>query len=292
MAPDVEMSPGRERTEVLRVDALTRNYGNGPVLDGLSFSLRGGETLAVIGPSGCGKSTLLYLLAGLDAPQRGGVTLRTAHGGPPRVAIILQDYGLFPWKTVWENVALPLQLNRTPRAGLSEAVRAMLAELQLEGLEERYPDQLSGGQRQRVAIGRALITTPDILLMDEPFSSLDAITREQMQNLVLDLWQRRNLTSVLVTHSVSEAAFLGKYVMVLGGAPARMTLWLDNPWFGDPDCRGRKGYFAVTRRIYEALASNGHGEAAMDTKTGRTSGDMVRSNAGAPESGGSGTCAS
>ena len=247
---------------VLRVRGLTRDYGGGPVLSDLSFGLAAGDSLAVIGPSGCGKSTLLYLLAGLDAPQSGSVALSGQGGKDPRVAIILQDYGLFPWKTVWENIALPLELAGRSRQERQRAVTAMLNELQLEGLEARYPDQLSGGQRQRVAIGRALVTGPDILLMDEPFSSLDAITREQMQNLVLHLWQRRRMTFVLVTHSVSEAAFLGKRVMVLGGSPARMTLWLDNPLFGDPDCRAREEYFALTRTIYGALAQNGEAACA------------------------------
>ena len=246
----------------LRVQDLTRDYGDGPVLDRLSFGLAPGDSLAVIGPSGCGKSTLLYLLAGLDAPQGGRVSLTGSGGKEPRVAIILQDYGLFPWKTVWENIALPLELAGGSKKETAVTVAAMLNELQLEGLESRYPDQLSGGQRQRVAIGRALVTGPDILLMDEPFSSLDAITREQMQNLVLDLWQRRRMTFVLVTHSVAEAAFLGKRVMVLGGAPARMTLWLDNPLFGDPDCRAREEYFALTRTIYGALARNGEAACA------------------------------
>ncbi len=236
------------------VRGLARDYGQGPVLEDLSFHLAAGETLAVIGPSGCGKSTLLYLLAGLDAPQSGQVRLGGGSGKKPKVAFILQDYGLFPWKNVWENIALPLELAGVSRARQKIAVRAMLAELQLEGLDNRYPEQLSGGQRQRVAIGRALVTDPEILLMDEPFSSLDAITREQMQNVFLALWRRRKLSSVLVTHSVSEAAFLGKYVMALGGTPARKLLWLENPWFGDPDCRGREGYFAVTQQIYAALA--------------------------------------
>jgi NitT/TauT family transport system ATP-binding protein len=249
--------PGAAPETRVAVANIRRDYGQGPVLDNLSFTLAAGETLAVIGPSGCGKSSLLYLLAGLAEPQAGAVTMRGPHGDRPRIAFILQDYGLFPWKSVWENVALPLELAGTPRAEQKSAVAAMLAELQLDGLDKRYPDQLSGGQRQRVAVGRALVTSPDILLMDEPFSSLDAITREQMQNLILQLWRRRKLTTALVTHSVSEAAFLGKYVMVLGGRPARSRLWLENPWFGDPDCRGQEGFFDVTRRIYQALAQNG-----------------------------------
>lgn len=241
----------------LGVEGLMRDYGQGPVLDNLSFTLTKGDSLAVIGPSGCGKSTLLYLLAGLDLPQAGSVTMAGETGEKPRIAFILQDYGLFPWKTVWENVALPLELAGVNRKEQARAVSAMLHELQMDGLEKRYPQQLSGGQRQRVAIGRALVTRPDILLMDEPFSSLDAITREQMQNLILTLWQRRNFTYVLVTHSVSEAAFLGKYAMVMGGRPARTTLWLRNPCFGDPESRSREDYFAITRQIYDALERNG-----------------------------------
>ena len=255
-------SSGAPVPPAVEVRNLLRDYGQGPVIDGLSFSLGRGESLAVIGPSGCGKSTLLYLLAGLDQPQAGGVLMRGPEGAKPRIAFILQDYGLFPWKTVWENIALPLELAGIPHREQAGAVKGMLQELQIDGLEDRFPDQLSGGQRQRVAIGRALVTRPDILLMDEPFSSLDAITREQMQNLILALWQSRNFTYALVTHSVSEAAFLGKYVMTLGGKPARMTLWLENPWFGDPDSRSREGYFTVTRKIYDALASNGYESSA------------------------------
>ena len=125
----------------------------------------------------------------------------------------------------------------------------MLDELGLTGLGPRYPVQLSGGQRQRVAIGRALITDPDILLMDEPFSSLDALTREHLQRTVLSLWRRRRPTCVLVTHNVPEAVFLGRRVMVLSGRPARKTLWLDNPRFGEEGAA-----FEETRRVYEALS--------------------------------------
>ena len=119
----------------------------------------------------------------------------------------------------------------------------MLEELGLGGLGMRYPAQLSGGQRQRVAIGRALITDPDILLMDEPFSSLDALTREHLQTTVLSLWQRRRPTCVLVTHNVPEAVFLGKHVM-----------WLENPCFGDADPRGEERYFSLTKKVYAALS--------------------------------------
>ena len=239
----------------IAVRDLSKGYGEGPVLDGLSFDLPDGETLSVIGPSGCGKSTLLYLLAGLDKPDRG--TVRTGDVGRRdngRISFILQDYGLFPWKTVRENLALPLELQGLSSDRRREAVAAMLEELGLAGLGERYPAQLSGGQRQRIAIGRALITDPDILLMDEPFSSLDALTREHLQTTVLSLWQRRRPTCVLVTHNVPEAVFLGKHVMVMNGRPARNVMWLENPCFGDAEARGEDRYFTLTKRVYAALS--------------------------------------
>ena len=257
------IGPKRPQRDVeaadIQVEGLCRDYGGVPVLADLSFTLPKGETLAVIGPSGCGKSTLLYLLAGLDTPTRGHIRM----GGTPRanrkqgrIAFVLQDYGLFPWKTVEDNLALPLALHGVPASAQKEAVRDMLEELGLSGLEDRYPIQLSGGQRQRIAIGRALITEPEILLMDEPFSSLDALTREHLQSTVLSLWQRRRPTCVLVTHNVAEAVFLGKHVMVLNGHPARRVLWLDNPCFGNASCQDRDVHFALTRQIYEALTEN------------------------------------
>ncbi|MEI3479455.1 MAG: ABC transporter ATP-binding protein [Bilophila sp.] len=163
-------------------------------------------------------------LAGLDKADRGTVSTGGRDGKTGNISFILQDYGLFPWKTVAENLALPLDLRGEGRTRRREAVAAMLDELGLTGLGPRYPVQLSGGQRQRVAIGRALITDPDILLMDEPFSSLDALTREHLQRTVLSLWRRRRPTCVLVTHNVPEAVFLGRRVMVLSGRPARKTL--------------------------------------------------------------------
>lgn len=256
---------GADRTphggRALRVRDLRKDYGQGAVFDGLSFSLAGGETLSVIGPSGCGKSTLLTLLAGLDSPS-GGEAVVEGPGGPGRVAYILQDYGLFPWKTVADNVGLPLRLAGAGRGERRARTAAVLEEMGLTGLGGRYPAQLSGGQRQRVAIARALITDPELLLMDEPFSSLDALTRARLQNTVLALWRRRRPTCVLVTHNVEEAVFLGRHIMVLNGRPARKVLWLTNPCFGEPEARSREAYFELTRRVYAALALAGEAEEA------------------------------
>ena len=220
----------------IAVRDLSKGYGEGPVLDGLSFDLPSGETLSVIGPSGCGKSTLLYLLAGLDKPDRGTVsTGEVSRRDKGRISFILQDYGLFPWKTVQENLSLPLELQGVAPSTRRKAVADMLDELGLGGLGMRYPVQLSGGQRQRVAIGRAL-------------------TREHLQTTVLSLWQRRRPTCVLVTHNVPEAVFLGKHVMVMNGHPARNVMWLENPCFGDADPRGEERYFSLTKKVYAALS--------------------------------------
>lgn len=282
----------------IEVRGLSKAYGGGLVLNELDFSLNRGETLAVIGPSGCGKSTLLYLLAGLKCPDAGTVRLGTcsaqkAQPGAgmvtmpqdsksPDVAFILQDYGLFPWKTVAANLSLPLELRGVPAAERQTAMAAMLEELRLNGLEDRFPVQLSGGQRQRVAIGRALITRPDILLMDEPFSSLDALTREHLQALMLELWQRRKPTCVLVTHNVAEALFLGHHIMVLHDhnersenpeSPAQQALWLDNPCFGHTE--GHPAYASLIRQIRDGLGGKDEeswkAEAANDSVQGEGS---------------------
>jgi len=175
----------------------------------------------VVGPSGCGKTTLLSLIAGLARPNDGKLHVA---GKPvelyrPGTALIMQDYGLLPWKTVRENVALGLMIRHLP---LDRADQA-LSEVGLADLASRWPHQLSGGQRQRVAIARSLALDPDLLLMDEPFSALDALTREEMQEMLLQLWQRHKTSIVLVTHSITEAVYLGQQIIVLSPLPGRVV---------------------------------------------------------------------
>lgn len=235
--------------DMLRVAALGKSFGPHCVLTDISFSLPAGSSLSVIGPSGCGKSTLLSIIAGLTRADAGAALMPSSW----KTAFILQDYGLFPWKSVRDNLALPLQLRGVGRRERADAVASMLKELGLEGLEQRFPVQLSGGQRQRVAIGRALISRPDLLLMDEPFAALDAITREHLQNLLLDVWQRRRMSFLLITHNVAEAVFLGRYIMVMGGSPATKKLWLENPCFGNASSRNSDAYFSLVRKVHQAL---------------------------------------
>lgn len=227
---------------------INKIYNNTLILDNLSFKIPAGETLSIIGPSGCGKTTLLYILSGLEKATSGDVSLYSK-----KIAFILQDYGLFPWKTVEENILLPLLLQSTPITEQKKALKEMLEELQLVGLEKRYPIQLSGGQRQRVAIGRALVTKPDILLMDEPFCSLDAITRERLQNTLLQIWQHRKITFVLVTHDIIEATFLGKYIMVLKPTPSPSMYWIENSTFSTENCRNHETFFKITSKLQQLL---------------------------------------
>ena len=237
------------------VQHLALSYPQGRVLEDISFSVPAGGTLAIAGPSGCGKSTLLSLLAGLLEPESGVISLMGRQSGKPvRTAFVMQDFGLFPWKTVQDNLVLPLKLAGVSGKEARERAYVMLEELGLRSVAGRFPLSLSGGQRQRVALGRALITDPEVLLLDEPFSALDALTREYLQQLVYELWTRRGFTCVLVTHSIEEAVFLGQHVMALRGTPARCVLWADNPAFGaHQDSRSLPEAAMLAARIRRAL---------------------------------------
>ncbi len=203
-----------------------------PLFRDFSWQIKPGEAWSVIGPSGCGKSTLLYLLTGLRQPLAGSVRVDGNPVGKPHpgstTGLILQDYGLLPWATVWDNVRLGLQLRGIPRARQDEQVAFWLERLDIAALREHYPAQLSGGQRQRTAIARTLVFQPNLLLMDEPFNSLDAMTRERLQNVVLELIEEHGLTTVLVTHNIEEAVFLGQRVLVLTRPPTTATTAFDN----------------------------------------------------------------
>lgn len=187
------------------------------VFKNLSFEVSSGIPLSVIGPSGCGKTTLLYLLSGLKKPEGGEILFRgeRLHGNRREIALVLQHYGLLPWKTVFQNASLGLRIRGFSKEKIREIVLPILQELAIDHLVDRFPNQLSGGEKQRVAIARALALRPSLLLLDEPFSSLDAFTREHLQNLILTICQQKGLALVHVTHSIEEAVFLGEKVLVM-----------------------------------------------------------------------------
>ncbi len=213
--------------------ALTFRRSDGPLLalDGVSLDVEPGEIVALIGPNGSGKSTLLRAIAGLLTPDRGGVTLdgRPVTEPDPAVGLVFQEPRLLPWRSVAANIAYPLELAGWPRARRDTRVSELLELVGLEGAAGARPSQLSGGMRQRVALARALALEPRVLLLDEPFSALDALTRERLNVELLDLWARTATTGIVVTHSIPEAIFLADRVIVLSARPGRVLADLPVP---------------------------------------------------------------
>ena len=194
-------------------------------LKNLDFEIYDGEFVSVVGQSGCGKSTLLKVLAGLLPYSAGSVELngKPLRGPSPQAAVVFQSPVLLPWRTVIENLMLPVEVMSLERKAHRARARELLQLVGLEGFENKYPFELSGGMQQRVAISRALIYDPELLLMDEPFGALDAMTRETMNLELLRIWQERRKTVVFVTHSIPEAAFLADQVVVLTPRPGRVA---------------------------------------------------------------------
>ncbi|MFI5261547.1 MAG: ABC transporter ATP-binding protein [Candidatus Limnocylindrales bacterium] len=195
------------------------------MLDDVSFDVGTREIVAIVGPNGCGKSTLLRVIGGLLPPDLGSVELagRTVSGPDPRVGFVFQDARLLPWASIADNVAFPLRVAGRPRAEQVARAALLLALVDVAPFAEARPHQLSGGMRQRAAIARALALEPAVLLMDEPFSALDALTRERFGGELLRIWERTATTIVLVTHSIAEAVFLADRVLVLSPRPGHVV---------------------------------------------------------------------
>jgi NitT/TauT family transport system ATP-binding protein len=202
---------------------FSENGGGGLVaLDGVSFSVCPREFICVLGPSGSGKTTLLRILAGLLPPTAGHVNFS---GGPtPRIGFVFQQANLMPWRTVLQNILLPLEVENLPADAARAKAREMVELVGLQGFEDSFPRDLSGGMAQRVALARALIHDPDILLLDEPFGSLDALTRERMWTELSRIWQVKQKTVLMVTHSIGESLFLADRVLVLTARPGKVKL--------------------------------------------------------------------
>jgi NitT/TauT family transport system ATP-binding protein len=198
----------------------------------VSFAVPRGQFVAILGPSGCGKSTLLMMVGGLEAVTAGRITVDGTPMAGPRtsIGIMFQDSTLLPWKSAIDNVLFPIRILKRPLDAYRDGARELLERVGLDGFMHKKPHELSGGMRQRVAICRALVYDPELLLMDEPFSALDAITRDEMNELLLDLWQQYTKTALFVTHSIREAVFLADRVLVMTRRPATIVEDLTIPF--------------------------------------------------------------
>lgn len=241
---------------MIQIENLFVQYDKQNILENISLELETGSVCAVIGPSGCGKSTLLNVLAGLNRNYTGNVLINKAIPSPKKqtIGFIPQNYGLLPWLKVKDNIMLGLTIKHKSRAKLPQN---LITSLGLDKLLERYPKELSGGQQQRVSLARAFALNADLLLMDEPFSALDAITREEMQDVFINLWQKQNVTTVLVTHYVEEALYLGQKIVVMTNSPGKIYKTIDNPLFADRNFRERIQFAQLSRQLRIYLAKAG-----------------------------------
>lgn len=215
------ITASRTDANAVDIDDISKVFGRGQgavtAIDGMSIHVRKGEFLAILGASGCGKSTLLSLVAGLETPTSGNVRV-----GEHRVAMMFQEAALFPWLTVGANIEVPMKVDKVPKAERDKRVADLLELVRLTGFDRKRPHELSGGMRQRVALARALAQDADVLLMDEPFGALDAMTRDILHDELERIWRERSLTIMFVTHNVREAVRLGDRVVLLSSRPGRL----------------------------------------------------------------------
>lgn len=238
---------------MVRVEGLGVNFGRETALKNINLHIPKDTTYAIIGPSGCGKTTLLYTIAGLLAPGEGRIMVNGEELKDIRkdTGIILQNTGILPWKTAWKNVALGLAARKQDKGTIHKKVTSILEELDMLEHRNKFPAQLSGGQKQRVAIARTLVLGPDLLLLDEASSALDAITKEHIQNLILRMYKKRPITLVMVTHSIEEAVFLGQKIVVMEKAAVKHII--KNPYFGDEKIRLKTDYYNICLEVRKWL---------------------------------------
>ena len=255
---------------VVAMTGVEKRYPNGTrALAPVDFAIERGEFLTLVGPSGCGKTTLLNLIAGLVAPSGGELRWWggdfAATGGPGRrLGFVFQAPTLMPWARVEANVRLPLDLAGVARPAATEATRGALSQVGLAEFGRHFPRELSGGMQMRASIARALVTTPDLMLMDEPFGALDEFTRQRLDDELAALWQARGLTVVFVTHSIYEAVFLSTRVAVMGPRPGRIIadVAIDEPFPRDDAFRVSTTFARHCQRLSAMIASAGAGTLA------------------------------
>jgi NitT/TauT family transport system ATP-binding protein len=243
-------------TAAITLRGISRVFDGGiEAVRSIDLDISPGQFLAMIGPSGCGKSTLLRIIAGLDRPTAGTI----AGVDPTEIAFVFQDAHLLPWRNVLRNVALPLELQGVSKSARIERAMAAIEQVGLADAAKRYPAQLSGGMRMRASLARALVTNPQLLLLDEPFAALDEITRQQLDEQLRELWAQRKMTVLFVTHSINEASFLADRAIVFTKRPARIVLDhpLDLPAVRKAELRGEPAFARQGAILLEALKRGG-----------------------------------
>lgn len=244
----------------LQIDNVRKVFGDLEAIRNVTINIKEGEFVSLLGPSGCGKSTLLMMIAGLTRPTSG--TLRLAGkpiiGPDSNVGVVFQSPVLLPWRTILDNILFPIELRRLPRSQYLPRARELLKMSKLEDFADALPRQLSGGMRQRASICRALIHDPSTLLMDEPFSALDAITRDDMAFELLRIWQSNQKTVVFVTHSIREAAILSDRVLVMGKRPATIVdeVEIDLPRPRERTMPEEESFNAIVRRLRTSIEAS------------------------------------
>jgi NitT/TauT family transport system ATP-binding protein len=250
-------------TKTIEVDELTKTYQTKEseilALDHVTFDVYDQEFFCIVGPSGCGKTTLLKILAGLLSKTSGRVILRgqMVEGPQENIGMVFQSPVLLKWRTALRNILLPAEVQKLDMATYTQNALALLDLIGLKGFESKYPRELSGGMQQRVAIGRALIYNPALLLMDEPFGALDAITREEMSHELLGIWDKTQKTIIFITHNITEAVFLGDRVAVLTPRPGRIAriLPIDLPRPRTPETKLTQRFSEVSKEIYDLISA-------------------------------------
>jgi NitT/TauT family transport system ATP-binding protein len=244
----------RYPSDKIAIRNVSLYYGTAEILRDVNLNVADGEFLCVLGPSGCGKTTLLNAVAGFVVPSSGSVAVdnRAVQGPGADRGVVFQEYALFPWFTVEQNVQYGPRLAGRTRTELNEIADHYLSLVGLTQYRHQYPNQLSGGQRQRVAIARALAAQPGILLLDEPFGALDAMTRESLQEELLRIWEAERRTCVFVTHSIAEAVFLAETIVVMQAHPGHIHAVIRNE-SPRPRVRTSDSYFSMYRKVDEAL---------------------------------------
>ncbi len=237
---------------LLTLKQVTKTYQNGTVaLSPIDLSIRSGEFVSLVGPSGCGKSTVLRLAAGLGQPSSGRLIWHQSQ----QLAFVFQDAALMPWATVLENVYLPLRLSGQRRRAARPRIQQAINTVELNGFEQRYPRQLSGGMKMRVSIARALVTDPQVLLMDEPFGALDEMTRSRLNRDLLTLWEQRRWTVLFITHNIYEAVYLSSRVVVMTARPGQIAadIPIQEPYPRSQSFRTSSAFNRYCRQVLAAL---------------------------------------